>query len=208
MSLEIPVRLNDQISEEAAQWLVELRTGDIDAAGLQDFDAWLRASPAHIRAFIEMAALWHEGGTIDPRRQLDVESIICRAQAEDNITGLAPAKGGGAAVPMIDHLPPRSAARTVGADASGPRARAVRWAIAASLLVALMAAALILHSGLARPLTYATAVGARQSIVLPDGSQVLLDSKSRLRVSYTAAARMVELLQGQALFHVVRNPQR
>jgi transmembrane sensor len=192
MSIAEHTGLNDQVSHEAAEWLVEFRSGDIDSAGRRDFDAWLRASPEHIRAFIEMAALWQEAGTIDPRRQLDVEAIVARAQNEPNVTQLAPA----------------AAVRSDRGSLTRRPARIAPWALAASLSVAVLAAALVLDRGRPTPLTYATDAGVRRSILLPDGSKALLDSKSRLQVSYTAATRKVELLQGQALFSVIRNPRR
>lgn len=197
MSIAEHISLNDQISHEAAEWLIEFRSGDIDAGGRRAFDAWLRASPEHIRAFIEMAALWQEGGAIDPRRQLDVEAIVDRAQSERNVAELAVVQ---LAAAPID----------AGSTTSMRRrpARIAPWAIAASLLVAVLAAALILRPGRPRPQTYTTDAGARRSILLPDGSKALLDSKSRLRVAYTATTRKVELLQGQALFSVVSNPWR
>jgi transmembrane sensor len=194
MSLESGISLNDQISEEAARWLVEFRTGEVDPPGRRDFDAWLRASPEHIRAFIEMAALWHEGEAIDPRRELDVEAILARAESEPHVIELTPTPG--------------TSARGAAASARSRRVRAAGWAVAAGLLLAGISTVLILRSAPPRALTYATEVGARRSIVLPDGSKVLLDSKSRLQVSYTAAARNVDLLEGQALFEVVKNPQR
>jgi hypothetical protein len=86
MSLQKRTRRNDQISQQAAEWLVEIRTRDIDAATRRTFDSWLRASPEHIRAFMEMAALWHDSVAIDPRRRFDVEEIIVRAKGEENLT--------------------------------------------------------------------------------------------------------------------------
>lgn len=90
MSLEKHTGRNDQISQQAAAWLVEFRTSGIDDAKRQDFDAWLRASPEHIRAFIEMAALWYDSRSIDPRHQFDVEEIIVRAKGDGNITRITP----------------------------------------------------------------------------------------------------------------------
>lgn len=209
MNLERRIGLNDQISQEAAEWLVEFRTGDIDPAGRRDFDAWLRASPEHIRAFIDMAALWHESEAIDARRRLDVEAIIARAQSEEKLAELTPVRTGGA----TDATQPadRAAARTAAGareNLTRQRLRAAGWAVAASLAVAVLAIALILHPlPTAPPTTYATGVRARRSIVLPDGSRLLLDSKSRLQVSYSTATRTVELLRGQALFQVVENPR-
>ena len=45
-------------------------------------------------------------------------------------------------------------------------------------------------------------------VALEDGSRIVLDRRSRLRVAFTAAARDVELLDGQAHFEVAKNPHR
>ena len=88
MNIERGIKANNQISEEAAEWLVEFRSGDMDSGRRRGFDAWLRASPEHLRAFIEMAALWHESGSIDPDRKLKIEDLIVRANAESNVIDL------------------------------------------------------------------------------------------------------------------------
>ena len=56
--------------------------------------------------------------------------------------------------------------------------------------------------------TYSTDVGERRSVNLPDGSTVLLDSRSLLQVDFTARTRQVELVHGQALFSVIHDPQK
>ena len=209
MSSDIRANLNDQISREAAEWLIEFRTGDIDPAGRKHFDAWLRASPEHVRAFIEMAALWQEGGAIDPRRRLNVEAMIARAQSEQNIAPMSSTSRGGLSVsaPPAPALPITLAHEARESVRSG-RVRPSQWAVAAGLLIAALAMTSILRSRLPSRPTYTTGVGVRQSIALPDGSKVLLDSDSQLRVSFTVAMRKVELLQGQALFYVVKNPRQ
>ena len=88
MNNERGLKSNPGISEEAAEWLIEFRSGDIDSRGRGDFDAWLRASPEHLRAFIEMAALWQGSASIDPGRKLRIEDLIVRAKAESNVIDL------------------------------------------------------------------------------------------------------------------------
>jgi transmembrane sensor len=61
--------VNDQINAEAAQWFVEFRAGDVDAAGRVKFDAWLRTSPEHMRAYLELAAIWNEGSRLGPSEE-------------------------------------------------------------------------------------------------------------------------------------------
>src|SRR6267378_1944545 len=80
--------LNAQISEEAAGWFVEFRMGAVDAAARQQFDAWVRSSPEHLRAYLEIAAIWNEGPALDGQHQLDVGTLTARARAEGNIVPL------------------------------------------------------------------------------------------------------------------------
>jgi transmembrane sensor len=53
-----------------------------------------------------------------------------------------------------------------------------------------------------------TGIGETRAIMLDDGSRIVLDTKSRLRTAFTANARTVELLDGQAQFEVARDPHR
>ncbi len=55
---------------------------------------------------------------------------------------------------------------------------------------------------------YATATGERRDLTLPDGSRVTLNTASQLEVRYSQGRRDLQLVQGQALFHVARNPDR
>ncbi|EED31481.1 cytoChrome c oxidase Cbb3-type, subunit I [gamma proteobacterium NOR5-3] len=55
---------------------------------------------------------------------------------------------------------------------------------------------------------YATAVGEKQTIVLPDGSTIQLNTATRLRVSYSPQRRELFLLAGEAFFDVAHDPQR
>src|SRR2546430_16434025 len=97
------MRLNHQISEEAAEWFVEFRCGDIDKEGRRAFDSWVRASPEHLRAFIETAALWRESGSLDPERKACIEDLIARAESESNILALnQDAQHGGLSQEPID----------------------------------------------------------------------------------------------------------
>jgi transmembrane sensor len=55
---------------------------------------------------------------------------------------------------------------------------------------------------------YATALGEQRSIQFADGSTVELNSRSKIRVKYSKQERDVELLEGQALFHVAHDVSR
>jgi transmembrane sensor len=55
---------------------------------------------------------------------------------------------------------------------------------------------------------YTTGIGEQHRITLPDGSIVELNAQSQVRVRYAEHLRDVDLISGEALFHVTHNPAR
>jgi transmembrane sensor len=55
---------------------------------------------------------------------------------------------------------------------------------------------------------YMTQVGQRSTVTLRDGSTVELNAKTLITVAFTPTQRSIELVDGQALFHVAKNAQR
>src|SRR6266853_5244249 len=205
--------LNTQISEEAAEWFIEFRTGDVDAAGRAAFDEWVRRSPEHLRAYVEIAAIWNEGGSVDAQRTLDIETLTTRARAEGNLVTLNTGSDSTAEASVLDvynnslngdHVPSAAQAPTVSRSVLRPRT----FAIAASLLTALAGASLLTWFHFYNAPTYVTEPGEQRTIRLADGSTVEMDSRSRVRLEFTDAERTVELVDGQALFRVAKNPSR
>jgi transmembrane sensor len=88
-----------------------------------------------------------------------------------------------------------------------PRQRFGHWraAAAALLAVGLSLGGMGLWRGSPAGEEHRTAVGARLPLALADGSSVLLNTDTRLRVSMSADVRMVRLDQGEAYFEVAHN---
>ena len=82
MTQDKRTKFNAQISEEAAAWFVDFRLGDIDAFARREFDAWIRSSPEHLRAYLEIAAIWNEGSSLSAHRDLDSAALIAFAQSD------------------------------------------------------------------------------------------------------------------------------
>jgi transmembrane sensor len=193
-------KLNNQIYEEASEWFVECRAGDLDDKTRKAFDTWLRKSPEHMSAYLELSAIWNEGRLLDPQGKFDQNTLIAEAVADhDNVIDWSGTRN--------DFDVP--AAALAPAPAQREHRRFSRWrfaAIAASLALAATAALFYVQT-LQAP-TYATAIGEQRSLALMDGSTVELNSRSKLVVRYTAQGRNVELLQGQALFRVAKDASR
>lgn len=203
-------RLDALISEQAAEWFIEFRTGDIDPAGRREFDTWLRTSPEHLRAYIEVAAIWNESGSIRPQREFDTDALIALARVEGNVVSLAARSTPTSAVEASDStgsLPPvQASSRETPVPRVGIWKR--RLSVAAALAVVVAGGAYLSWFQLYRAPEYSTDVGEQRSIRLPDGSTMELNSRSRLRVRFSNTQRMVELVDGQALFHVAKNASR
>jgi transmembrane sensor len=193
---------NTQIYEEACEWFIECRAGDLDNAARAEFDRWLRKSSEHQGAYLEIAAIWNEGPTLDPANRWDLDKLI--AQAAEDPANIIAWERTRSTSHTSQSLPDRTEANEPTTAAILPGRRRP-LAIAASILLATAAfATYILMSGG----VYATALGEQRSLALSDGSTVELNSLSRIRIRYGEHDRTVDLLQGQALFHVAKDTTR
>lgn len=89
--------------------------------------------------------------------------------------------------------------------------RSRRFAIAHPLGIAagiVILAVGALFAWMRQPDVYTTRAGERRVVTLTDGSQVALDSRSEVRVQYSAHARELTLTRGQARFDVAHDIER
>lgn len=184
-------QLSTQIREEAASWFIDFNDGVVRAAGREEFNAWLRRSPEHVRAYLEISASFEDAAFLRRRGPLDIDALVARAAAEHNVYALETARSG----------------EDVKAPASRSLAGKRLLAMAASVLLA-VAGAVVWYRLTLTTSTYVTQIGEQRSIALEDGSSVHLNSRSRLAVKFTEHERTVELIEGQALFSVAKNPAR
>jgi len=216
MDRQIRSKMNTQIYEEACAWFVECRAGDLDDAGRREFDRWLRKSPEHLSSYIEIAAIWNEGPSLDPGGKWSAGKLIqhARSAGDDNVVLLS-----NAGETMTNRVLAERASSTVPSQMSNTildqetvsrRPWFTGWrrlAIAASVAALTILAGALGFLELSSPI-YATALGEQRSIQFEDGSTVELNSRSKIRVKYSKGARDVELIEGQALFHVAHDTGR
>ncbi|MGH2447002.1 MAG: FecR family protein [Chloroflexota bacterium] len=185
--------LNTQILEEASTWFVELNEGDLSAVAREAFAAWLRASPEHVRAFLQISALWEDVPRLSKSGSADIDALLARPRSENNV------------VPLGVPTAPQGATDSPGRGHQAARRWPMRLALAAGILTAAVGAGLWAdwHQGV-----YATGIGETRWVALADGSTVELNAESRIRVRFKRTERDVDLLHGQALFQVSRNPAR
>jgi transmembrane sensor len=182
-------RMDAGLLAEAAEWFVELNTDDLEPGAREHFDAWLRRSPEHVRAYLSMLSTWEEGGLQPAGSAADIDALVARANQTDNVVALQQVQ------PTPGRVAPDSARRLY------------RGALAATLVLACVGAAAVLWLRSSVD-TYATNTGEQRSITLRDGSVVELNVRSRVSVRFTKQEREVDLIEGQAQFQVQKDPTR
>jgi len=199
-----PSKVDRLIVEEASEWFVDFRVGDIDQQSRERFDEWIRRSPEHIRAYMEIARTYVELPLSSLAAKIDVDSLIAYAQSGENVVPFSGAvqPNTSRAMSAETRQPERDSRQVL----RTPHLRRRLLAVAASVLVAVAAGAVWWQTE--RFPSYTTDIGERRSITLPDGSTVDLNARSKLRIEFTEEERRVLLLDGQALFQVTKDKNR
>lgn len=178
MSKVVTISKDDQRLEEANRWVLRMEEGLTD----QDeraLKAWLSANPQNVSVFLETAEVWDESASLSQLAEL---------------------------FPL-------------------PRSRPVlrpRLAWAAPVLIALTAVTFFLlpiedfdRFGL-RDATvlseeiqqFETAIGEQSTVVLADGTVVVLNTNSQIEVAYSSSARVLHLIRGEIHVEVFDDPAR
>jgi transmembrane sensor len=180
---------------EASQWFIEFRAGDVNGEARLHFMEWLRRSPEHIQAYLEVSGTWSELPGSDPQGKFDIASMIARARNESDVIPLSP---------VIPGLPP---ARPV-AEPRALRTLRRRPVLAAAVLLLASFTALFVWIDGDKVRSYSTGIGEQRTIQLMDGSTVELNARSKVEVRLSDRRRDVALIEGQALFRVAKDKQR
>jgi transmembrane sensor len=187
-------KLPAQILDEATEWFIEYGEGTLGQHQHVEFVNWLRASPDHVRAYLKISAVWEH--TAHLKKRLTTDELIRLARSDVNVVPLT----------SLTLSRPENVQSTIPeAPASPRRRRGPTFALAASFLIA---TAGLSAWFLTQREVYSTGIGEHRSIRLVDGSTVDLNSRSRVRISFEDSERDVELLEGQALFRVAKDPTR
>lgn len=181
-----------RIRQEATDWLIRFSEHEVDAAARAEFNNWLCASPEHVRAYLRVSAFWQEAEHIDGRPvPRDIDALVQLARREPNVIPLEPGRETDAPREVVSRVP-----------------RRMKFAaVAASVLFAtgIGVTTWFAHS---RASVYETGIGEQRTVTLKDGSTVVINAGSQLKVAYSDTERGIELREGQALFTVAKNPSR
>jgi len=163
---------------KAADWFAQVRSGEMDPDSEQSWLRWIK-DDAHQRSLEDCELAWELAAEL--RNTPTLAALLAGA---DSLT----------------------ARRRAAAARRTWRAPAWQLGIAASF-IAVGAIAWLFLKGPATT-EYRTAVGEQHTVLLPDGSSVVLNTDSLMRVALSKHLRHIELLRGEALFSVSHDPGR
>ena len=187
-----------EIEAQAALWIMRAEDNDMSAAQQQEFQTWLISSYKHREAYTKLAALW---GSLDILEELNDHAAAVDHQQSPKNT----AKTSGPTLwERLIGLRPFITARALSAKTYSVSA----FATIALIGILGLSYQIInnlnqLHQG-----SYITALGEQQTINLPDGSAIQINTNSQVDVTYTETARIIRLVSGEAYFDVAPNKQK
>jgi transmembrane sensor len=211
----------EAIEEAAARWFARRESGRWTAADQAEFGRWIEASTAHRIAFIRLDAAWQRAAPLKALGAGIPSGVVPPRDAWGNAPYFAPhLRGAGSQTTSPSPHPSvrvgeMSASPATALDTAichGSQIRAIRagrarrfgFAIAFVALVGISVGSYLWPNGAA----YQTAVGGLETVPLADGSQVTLNTDSRIRVSLSASERRIELARGEAFFNVAKDVAR
>ncbi|MBB5942952.1 FecR domain-containing protein [Xanthomonas sp. 3307] len=183
-------------AEAAADWYLAQRETALSPARQAEFLAWLRQSPAHVAAYLDIARL--HGDLPSAAQAQQASSAQLRAHALRSGAVVVPLR------PDVDAMPMARNPRRV-----APRRR--RWPLAVAALLALAVAGLALRLSAPTPVpatVYAAPADAARNVALDDGSVAHLDRGGAIAVRYGTQRRDIALLRGKAVFDLGHDPAR
>ena len=181
----------DRITQEAARWLDKRAGGPLSEEDAAAFEAW-RSHPDHAAAFARLERTLQNvrGVRDDVRLTRRRAAAAARASARSRRPWL-PASAAAAVLILVSAV---TGMIGLGGDTAAPPAQTATVADA--------------RTGLDDRSAVETAIGERLTVTLDDGTQVTLNTRTRLAMRYTEAERVVELQGGQALFDVAHDADR
>jgi transmembrane sensor len=173
----------ERMSAEAAEWWLQLQSGNLSRPGRAQFVDWLRESHLHVAEMLRVAQVHDALGQFEHWARIATEGAT---GADDIVT-------------TIREAPAREVASLA------KRSRPL-WLAAASVAAAMVAGVGIFNTWSGDSIVTDTA--ERRELALADGTVVQVDPQTRLRLNYTRDSRLVVLDRGRALFRVARDPAR
>lgn len=163
-------------TEEALHWFVRLRADDATDEDRTRFQAWRAGQASRGVEFDKLTEIWNDLDEVGPLFEKEAD----RAESESRLTGRR----------SVVHPECRSG---------------YGWsaALAASLLAVIAGG--WWFAGRSDIAEYRTARGEQRTVMLPDGSRLILNTETSVTTELSMCARTVALHRGEAFFVVAHN---
>ena len=176
----IPLPDSKEIEETAAHWIMRLEDKDMSEATNAEFRTWYFENEAHKNAFERLSSVWGN---------MDVLADLNDMAASD--VSIAASKRDSGAVWFT-------------------RRRVLVGALAASILVVFSFGLLMPRDFEVAPFqqAYNTQIGEQETVNLPDGSSIILNTNTKVDIEFTKSNRIVRLESGEAYFEIAKDVER
>lgn len=183
----------ERIEEAAATWFFKRDSEAWTHDDQAQLDAWLNSSTAHRVAFLRLNAGWKRTARL-------------KALGAGVPPGVIPPPGSWGDVRFPGGREFSSYPLSRLRERAG--VRVLPWSIAATVLLSVGVVFYAYNAGILQGSRYSTPIGGLDTVPLKDGSQVILNTDTRIRVDLTDKERLIELDKGEAFFDVAKDSTR
>jgi transmembrane sensor len=171
---------------EAAEWVLRLQHQNVARSERAEYLQWLRKSPLHVAEMLRLSEVNSELAAFPLWKEID------------------PFDAPSAVAPILEfsHRPPGQSSNAELRPAGWLRHWRYIGAIAGPIAVAAIAVA---YFGTMQYQTLHTGAAERRQVKLADGSDVSIGPETTLSLRFTEHERRVDLVRGDALFHVAKD---
>lgn len=186
MSTVSQLSTQEEVYESASLWIARMDRG-LSAVEEEQLKQWLSASDANRDVLLSMTQQWDE-----------MDALSCLT---DIFPDAAPKKSSSSRLPAF-----AIAASIVFATVVGT----IGFALLGKHIETepFEASALVVKNSGYEPVSYETAIGEQSSVVLSDGTSILLNTNTLVSVAYTPEERFIRLHRGELNVDVAHNPLR
>jgi transmembrane sensor len=168
-----------RVAEQALEWLLELQIEPVSADVMAGWARWRAEHPDHERAWQRIEAV---KGRLQP-----LSSPITADIAQGVLAGSAPARASPPALTRRRHALKTLATLTFASGLTWMAGEHLPWREWSA--------------------DHRTAVGERRTLVLDDGTQLVLNTASAVNIRFDGMERRVKLLAGEILVTTAKDPQ-
>jgi len=183
-------RIDEKLLDEATEWFVRMRADGLSDRRVEDFLRWINQTEVHQAAYARIGGLWDDLSILESAPPVPANQASASDGAVASLTWHKRQKA------------PRSDRRSAFGRFWSPRVIAASIAFLAISFFGLRYGDMLLMD------RYATETGELAEFILEDGSHLVLNTKSKIRVDLREDRRVVYLEGGEVFFEVARDASR